>query len=106
VSANTALSLAGSGKVLLIGADIRNPQLHRFINKSKKGLTDYLVSDNEDVHGFIVNSGLDKNLDVLFSGAKAPNPNDLLDMNKFDNMIISLKKNTIILSWILHRLCW
>lgn len=92
VSANTALSLAGSGKVLLIGADIRNPQLHRFINKSKKGLTDYLVADNEDVHGFIVNSGLDKNLDVLFSGAKAPNPNDLLDMNKFDNMIISLKK--------------
>ncbi len=92
VSANTALSLSGSGRVLLIGADIRNPQLQRFIDRSKKGLTDYLVSDNQSVKDFIVNSGIDKNLDVLFSGAKAPNPNDLLDMHKFDDMIDSLKE--------------
>ncbi|MFC4687571.1 GumC family protein [Epilithonimonas pallida] len=92
VSVNTALSLSGSGKVLLIGADIRNPQLHRFINRNKKGLTDYLVSGKTDVHEFISNSGLDSRLDVLFSGAKAPNPNDLLDMKKFDDMIDSLKK--------------
>lgn len=92
VSANTALSLSGSGKVLLIGADIRNPQLQRFIDRSKKGLTDYLVSSNQSVKDFIVGSGLDKNLDVLFSGAKAPNPNDLLDMQKFDDMIDSLRK--------------
>lgn len=92
ISMNTALSLSGSGKVLLIGADIRNPQLHRFISKKAKGLTDYLVSNNETVHDFITNSGLDKNLDVLFSGAKAPNPNDLLDMKKFDEMIDILKK--------------
>lgn len=93
VSVNTAMSLSGSGKVLLIGADIRNPQLHRFINKNKKGLTDYLVSDGQEVYDFITNSGLDSNLDVLFSGAKAPNPNDLLDMNKFDDMIDILKKD-------------
>ncbi|MBV6879093.1 polysaccharide biosynthesis tyrosine autokinase [Epilithonimonas ginsengisoli] len=93
ISMNTALSLSGSGKVLLIGADIRNPQLHRFISKKTKGLTDYLVSSHETVHDFITNSGLDKNLDVLFSGAKAPNPNDLLDMRKFDDMILLLKKD-------------
>ncbi|WP_165570226.1 GumC family protein [Chryseobacterium sp. FH1] len=92
ISANTALSLSGSGKVLLIGADIRNPQLHRFINKSLKGLTDYLVSNNGMVQDFIVKSGLDDNLDILFSGASAPNPNDLLDMKKFDDMIDLLKK--------------
>ncbi|PZU84827.1 MAG: tyrosine protein kinase [Chryseobacterium sp.] len=91
VSMNTALSLSGSGRVLIIGADIRNPQLHRFLDKNKRGLTDYLVSDNEDVHSYIVKSNLDKNLDVLFSGAKAPNPNDLLDMKKFDDMIDILK---------------
>lgn len=93
ISANTALSLSGSGKVILIGADIRNPQLHRFINKSTKGLTDYLVSDNGLLQDFIVNSGLDENLDILFSGASAPNPNDLLDMKKFDDMIDHLKKD-------------
>lgn len=92
ISMNTALSLSGSGKVLLIGADIRNPQLHRFIDKNVKGLTDYLVSNNGVVQDYIVNSGLDKDLDVLFSGAKAPNPNDLLDMKKFDEMIDALKK--------------
>lgn len=91
ISMNTALSLSGSGKVLLIGADIRNPQLHRFIDKSKKGLTDYLVSNSNDVSEYIVNSGLEANLDVLFSGAKAPNPNDILDMKKFDLMINTLK---------------
>ena len=91
ISMNTALSLSGSGRVLIIGADIRNPQLHRFINKNKKGLTDYLVSNNDEIHDFIVNSGIDSNLDVLFSGAKAPNPNDLLDMKKFDEMVEVLK---------------
>ncbi|QIY84818.1 polysaccharide biosynthesis tyrosine autokinase [Chryseobacterium sp. NEB161] len=91
VSANTALSLAGSGRVLLIGADIRNPQLQRFITPQAKGLTDYLISDRQPVKDFIVASGLHPQLDVLFSGVQAPNPNDLLDMPKFDEMIKSLK---------------
>jgi Mrp family chromosome partitioning ATPase len=38
-----------------------------------------------------VPSGLHENLDVLFSGAIAPNPNDLLDMKKFDWMIETLR---------------
>lgn len=91
ISVNTALTLCGSGKVLLIGADIRNPQLHKFIDRNKKGLTDFLVSKDLPIQDFIINSGLDANLDVLFSGAKAPNPNDLLDMKKFDDMIAFLK---------------
>lgn len=91
ISINTALTLAGSAKVLIIGADIRNPQLHRFVEESKKGLTDYLVSVDEKVTSYIVPSGLHENLDVLFSGAMAPNPNDLLDMKKFDAMIKNLK---------------
>ena len=93
VSANTALSLAGSGKVLLIGADIRNPQLQRFFEKKKQGLTDYLISNNQPVQAFISPSGLHDHLDVLFSGAKAPNPNDLLDMKKFDHMIDELRQD-------------
>lgn len=87
IAINTALTLAGASKVLIIGADIRNPQLHRFTKSTKAGLTDYLVSDQAKPDSFIVPSGLSKNLDVLFSGAIAPNPNDLLDMKKFDEMI-------------------
>lgn len=92
ISMNLAMSLAGNAKVLIIGADIRNPQLHRFISKTKNGLTDYLVSNDDNPSQYIVTSGLVDNLDVMFSGAKAPNPNDLLDMAKFDDMIAELKK--------------
>jgi len=92
VAMNTALTLAGSSKVLIIGADIRNPQLHRFVKENKTGLTDYLVSDDISPESYIKSSGLHDNLDVLFSGAIAPNPNDLLDMHKFDEMIINLKE--------------
>lgn len=92
ISMNTALTLAGTSKVLIIGADIRNPQLQRFVKDNKKGLTDYLISDDNQVDSYIVNSGISKNLDVLFSGAIAPNPNDLLDMHKFDEMIEDLRK--------------
>ena len=40
---------------------------------------------------YILNSKVNTNLDVLFSGQIAPNPNDLLDMPKFDAMIQYLK---------------
>ncbi|SFI09751.1 GumC family protein [Halpernia frigidisoli] len=92
VSMNTALTLAGKSKVIIIGADIRNPQLHRFIEGENFGLTDYLISENENFESYIRKSNLSTNLDVMFSGQIAPNPNDLLDMKKFDDLIISLKE--------------
>ena len=92
ISINTALSLAGGAKVLLIGADIRNPQLHHYVNYKDRGLTDYLVSENDVIDNYIIKSQLNDNLDVLFSGSKAPNPNDLLDMKKFDDLIIGLRE--------------
>lgn len=91
IAMNTALTLSGASKVLIIGADIRNPQLQRFAKEHKKGLTDYLVSDAKTTEGYIVKSGISENLDIFFSGAIAPNPNDLLDMKKFDDMIENLK---------------
>ncbi len=91
VAFNTAVTLAGNSKVLLIGADIRKPQLQRFVAGSDKGLTDYLISDDTSVQPYIVPSGMNENLDILFSGAMAPNPNDLLEMKKFDEMIESIK---------------
>ena len=92
IAMNTALTLAGSARVLVMGADIRNPQLQRFVKNpaQKKGLTDYLISDDASPEAYIVPSGIAAQLDVMFSGAMAPNPNDLLDMKKFDDMIAQL----------------
>ena len=91
ISMNTALTLAGKSKVIIVGADIRNPQIHRFVKGKNIGLTDYLVSDKTTADSYIINSLVNENLDVLFSGQIAPNPNDLLDMQKFDDLIIDLK---------------
>lgn len=92
ISINTALTLAGKSKVIIIGADIRNPQLHRFVMGENIGLTDYLISDDTVPDSYIIPSRINDNLDVLFSGQIAPNPNDLLDMNKFDELINYLKE--------------
>lgn len=91
ISMNAALTLAGKNKVIIVGADIRNPQLHRFIQGENIGLTEYLIADEDDPTSYIIPSRLNDNLDVLFSGQIAPNPNDLLDMQKFDGLIDYLK---------------
>jgi capsular exopolysaccharide synthesis family protein len=93
ISMNLAQTLAGKNKVVIVGADIRNPQLHRFIVGKNVGITDYLVSESQNIGVYIKPSGFSKNLDVLFSGPIAPNPNDLLDMNKFDDLMEQLKKH-------------
>ena len=91
VSMNLALTLCGNNKTIIVGADIRNPQLHRFVNGKNIGLTDYLISRENMPDSYIVPSGIHEHLDVLFSGQIAPNPNDLLDMVKFDQLIDYLK---------------
>lgn len=91
ISMNLALTLAGKSKVLVVGTDIRNPQLHRFVDGENIGLTDYLIENHQDPFRYIIPSKLSENLDVFFSGQIAPNPNDLLDMHKFDVLIETLK---------------
>ena len=57
----------------------------------EEGLTDYLVSDETSPSSYITKSGKHPNLDLLFSGHIAPNPNDLLDMKKMDEMVEGLR---------------
>lgn len=79
---NLASTFAYSGKkVLLIGADIRNPQLHRFFNrklKHKKGLTEYLVNTDFDLNDLVLTVDDNPKLSLLLSGAIPPNPAELL----------------------------
>lgn len=91
VSVNTALTLAQNRKVLLIGADIRNPQFKRFMSLSSKGLSDYLASGSDAITPYIEPSGLNKNMDVIPSGSIAPNPTELLASQRFDSMLQELK---------------
>ena len=63
ISVNLALTLASpKHKVIIIGADIRNPQLQRY-NPSRKGLdglTEYLHNDDEKIEDIIHISSFNK----------------------------------------------
>ncbi len=82
VAFNLALTLAATGKkVVLIGADIRNPQLQRYLPasmKNKVGLTEYIVEDHLKISDLATESEFNKNLDLVLSGAIPPNPAELL----------------------------
>ncbi|MGQ7947236.1 polysaccharide biosynthesis tyrosine autokinase [Flavobacterium sp. WC2509] len=82
-------------KVLLIGADLRNPQLHDYFNveKSITGLSNFLHDNNEDWKSFLVkNNNFSENLDTLFSGEIPPNPAQLLTNSNFEILLEEAKK--------------
>ncbi|GGK29109.1 tyrosine protein kinase [Yeosuana aromativorans] len=85
-SMNLALTFANTDKrVLLIGADIRNPKIDLEPLKKKKdkiakiGLTEYLADDSVLVGEAINSYEVGKNhIDVMLSGKVPPNPAELL----------------------------
>ena len=92
VAINLASTIALSGKkVLLIGLDIRNPKIDRYVKLPSKGLTNYLSKSNENIHDYIVKLDDFENFFVLPSGVVPPNPVDLLMNNRIDEMFVQLK---------------
>lgn len=94
-SVNLALTLSNVGKkVILVGADIRNPQLHRFIQNSNtmRGVTDFLVQPDVTLDELIHKSTLNSSLDILFSGSIPPNPAELLLNERVSVLFENLKQ--------------
>jgi capsular exopolysaccharide synthesis family protein len=83
-------------KVILVGADFRNPQLHMYLDKNRKahkGFSNYLHDPalqwqdlffKTDQEGF--------SFDVLLSGDIPPNPTLLLSNQRFTAFVSELKK--------------
>ncbi|WP_298324864.1 polysaccharide biosynthesis tyrosine autokinase [uncultured Dokdonia sp.] len=95
VAYNLALTLNSTSKsVLLIGADIRNPQLHRYIDKEEWniGLSEYLNDSTLDIETITNRAdGGDSSFDLILSGHIPPNPAELLINSRFDNLIDEVK---------------
>jgi capsular exopolysaccharide synthesis family protein len=91
---NLGITFARAGKkVLVMGADLRNPQLHRHegTGTNSNGLSNYLANDGQNVTGYIKSSKLHSNLKIMHSGTVPPNPTELLRKKKIGNMFEELK---------------
>ena len=97
---NTAASYVATGKkVLLIGADLRNPQVHKLLNIDRKsntiGLSNLLsnpsikFSSDYVKHSFL----FDKPIDIMLSGPIPPNPAELLGSDTFSSLLANFKES-------------
>ncbi|MGC4130441.1 MAG: polysaccharide biosynthesis tyrosine autokinase [Bergeyella sp.] len=94
VSINLALAIASpKRKVLLIGCDIRNPQLQRYSkDKSRaEGLTEYLADAVDNARDIIHASNFSPYCDIIYSGSIPPNPTDLLENGRYEKLLKDLE---------------
>ncbi|WP_088340976.1 GumC family protein [Robiginitalea sediminis] len=101
LSTNLSLILSSTNKkVLLIGADIRNPKLYsyfvgnnvdklgRYQRNKDAGLTEYLYDDKLDIQDIVNTMLVHKNtIDVIYSGRIPPNPAELLMSERLKDLI-------------------
>ncbi|ASO06671.1 GumC family protein [Arenibacter algicola] len=105
VASNLAMIFANTDKkVLLIGADIRNPKIYQFYsgknvdklgratrNREDKGLTEYLVDQNLAVNDIISTMlAHEQTVDVIYSGKIPPNPSELLMNGRMKDLLESM----------------
>ncbi len=91
-SVKLASVLSGNNKrVLLIGSDLRNPQIHKFfgIEKSVPGLSSFLYNKEKDWRKLVRNSD---GLYYILSGPIPPNPLSGLSSTNFSDLMDQVKK--------------
>jgi capsular exopolysaccharide synthesis family protein len=97
VSYHLANSYANLDKrVLIVGTDFRNPQLHKYLDlslKESKGLSNYLHESSLQWQDLVCKTkGNDFSFDVILAGVIPPNPTLLLSSSRFKNLIEEVKK--------------
>ena len=92
VASNLGGVLALGGKrVLLIGADLRKPKLNSYFNLIEgKGLSEYLVGQVQ-LDDIIQKTEHDM-LDVVLSGEIPPNPAEIIENKRFNDLILNFKE--------------
>ncbi|WP_026838125.1 exopolysaccharide transport family protein [Gillisia sp. JM1] len=97
ISYNLARTLATTKKkVVIVGADIRNPKLHKYMDvpRDSKGLSDFLynyeLSSND-----IISKSIDKDIevDIVLSGSIPPNPAELFMSDRMKSLLEELSSN-------------
>ena len=94
VSANLGISLSKIGKkIILLGMDLRKPQIAKQFKLTKKeGISSYLSGMETNINNLIDTSEDYPNLSFIAAGIIPPNPNELLMSENLDKMIDYLRK--------------
>ena len=96
VSHNLAKSYTALGKkVIIVGADLRNPQLHKFLDQKREniGLSTYLRDPTIDIDSLITKANTPGGLDYMLTGVIPPNPSELLMRSDMKTLIDILKQS-------------
>lgn len=92
VTVNLALSFAIRGKrVLIIDGDLRHASSSTLVNSPSTGFADYLADKVNDISSVIVKSSESDNLFILPVGTIPPNPTELLESDRFPQLIEKLR---------------
>lgn len=93
VATNLAISLSLlNKKVALVGLDIRKPMLAQYLNLPSEGcVTSYLSDEAYSLDDLIIRSEF-SNLDILPAGIIPPNPNELLQSERLDQLFAELRQ--------------
>lgn len=97
ISANLATVFASpTEKVLLIDCDLRRGrqnQLFGLEEKSNLGLSNLLIDNNweKNLKKYLLSTDVE-NLNILTTGSTPPNPTELLESNKLDEIVKELEK--------------
>lgn len=90
---NTAVSLAIKGeKVIVIDGDMRHASLSQYVSSPKKGLSNYLAGETDDINDIIVADTQYPNLHILPVGTIPPNPTELLEQPRLATLLQQLSK--------------
>lgn len=92
ITMNLGMSMAiKSKKVLIIDGDMRHGSTSSYIGSPELGLSNYLSSGNVMLEDIIYKDSESDNLDIMPIGAIPPNPTELLESHKFDEMLKKLR---------------
>lgn len=93
ITMNLGISLALKGqKTLVIDCDLRRASASVYTNKPSHGITDYLVGKTKDYNSLLVCNSIVDNLCVLPVGVVPPNPTELLESDRFKELINLLRQ--------------
>ncbi|HLS71195.1 MAG TPA: polysaccharide biosynthesis tyrosine autokinase [Chitinophagaceae bacterium] len=80
-------------KVVLVGADLRNPQLKsHFEERTLYGLSDYLFNEEIQIADIITKIEEHEGMDIIHAGNIPPNPAELLTRNRWEMLLRQLQK--------------